>query len=186
MMIHQDIPRQARLFLMAAAAGIGMLFVYDLFRIFRRVAKHGTVWIAIEDMFFWAGSAFWLFHFMYRQNDGIIRGFVILGVFAGMLVYSLGCSRWVVRAGTAILRFAVKIVSKIAGILFVPFRFAGRRLGGGMKRTGRRLGGGMKRTGRRLGGGMKCAGRMWKKNRRIMKKRLKKVCKAVKMGLCKL
>ena len=163
-MMNQDIPQQARLFLMAASTGIGMLFVYDLFRIFRRVVKHGTTWIAVEDMFFWVGCAFWLFRLMYRQNDGNIRGFVILGVFAGMLIYSLGCSPFIVRGGTAILRFIVKIIEKIGGFLFTPFRFAGRQIGRGAK----------------------SAGRLCKKKGRSLKKRLKKLCKAVKMGLCKL
>lgn len=163
-MINQDIPQQARLFLLAASTGIGMLFVYDLFRIFRRVAKHGTTWIAIEDMFFWVGCAFWLFRLMYRQNDGNIRGFVILGVFAGMLIYSLGCSRFIVRGGTAILRFIVKTAAKIGKILSAPFRFVGRHMGRGAR----------------------SAGRLCKKNGRYMKKRLKKLCKAVRMGLCKL
>ncbi len=163
-MINQDIPQQARLFLMAASTGIGMLFVYDLFRIFRRVAKHGTTWIAIEDMFFWVGCAFWLFRLMYRQNDGNIRGFVILGVFAGMLLYSLGCSRFIVRGGTAILQFIVKIMAKAVRGLSAPFRFVGRRIGLGAK----------------------SAGHLCKKNGRYMKKRLKKLCKAVRMGLCKL
>lgn len=163
-MIAQDIPQQARLFLLAASTGIGMLFVYDLFRIFRRVAKHGTTWIAIEDMFFWVGCALWLFRLMYRQNDGNIRGFVIFGVVAGMLIYSLGCSRFIVKGGTAILQFIVKIISKILRILSAPFRFAGRHIGRGAK----------------------SAGRLCKKNGRYMKKRLKKLCKAVRMGLCKL
>lgn len=163
-MVNQDIPQQARLFLLAASTGIGMLFVYDLLRIFRRVAKHGTTWIAIEDMFFWVGCAFWLFRLMYRQNDGNIRGFVILGVFAGMLLYSLGCSRFIVRGGTAIVRFLVKIMAKIGWGLSAPFRFIGRHMGRGAK----------------------SAGRLCKKNGRCIKKRLKKLCKAVRMGLCKL
>lgn len=163
-MINQDIPQQARLFLLAASTGIGMLFVYDLFRIFRRVAKHGTIWIAIEDMFFWVGCAFWLFRLMYRQNDGNIRGFVILGVFIGMLIYSLGCSRFIVMGGTAILRFIVTAAAKVGRVISAPFRFIGRHMGRGAK----------------------SAGRLCKKNGRHMKKRLKKLYKAVRMGLCKL
>lgn len=164
MMVNQEILHQARLFLMAAATGIGMLFVYDLFRIFRRVAKHGTLWIAIEDMFFWVGGAFWLFRLMYRENDGIVRGFVILGVFLGMLLYNLGCSRWVVRGGTVVLRFLVKAVGKTGRFLLTPFRLAACRISPGIK----------------------IAGRFRKKTMRRMKKRLKKLCKAVKIGLCKL
>ena len=163
-MISQEIPHQGRLFLMAVATGAGMLLVYDFIRIIRRVVKHEAVGIAIEDMLFWISCAFWLFRLMYRENDGSIRGFVILGAFAGMLFYSLLFSKWVVRGGTAVLKFIVKIFTKIGRLLSAPFCFLGRRLG--------------------KGAGF--FGRVCKKRCRRIKKRLKKVWKAVKMGLCKL
>ena len=43
------------------------------------MAAHGVVWIAVEDMFFWVISAFVLFQFLYQEDDGKVRGFVILG-----------------------------------------------------------------------------------------------------------
>lgn len=164
MMISQEIPHQARLFLMAVVTGTGMVLVYDLFRIFRRVVKHETVGIAIEDMLFWISCAFWLFRLMYRENDGSIRGFVILGAFVGMLLYTILFSKWVVRGGTAVFRFIVKVITKIARVLFAPFGFMGRRVG---KSAG-------------------FLGHICKKRGRRAKKRLKKVWRAVKMGICKL
>ena len=163
-MISQEIPQQARLFLMAVVTGSGMLLVYDLFRIFRRVVKHETVGIAIEDMFFWIGCAFWLFRLMYRENDGSIRGFVMLGAFVGMLLYNILLSKWIVRGGTFVLRFVVKTIVKIGKILFAPFGFLGRRVG--------------------LGAGF--LGHLCRKRGRRVKKQLKKIWRAVKMGICKL
>lgn len=139
MRISPEIPRQAFLFLMAVGTGAGMLLVYDMLRIFRRIVKHRTPGIAVEDMIFWIACAFWLFRLMYQENDGSIRGFIILGAFLGMLLYNLGCSSLIVKGGTAILRIPAKVI-----------------------------------------------GRWAQKNRKRMKKRLKKVWKAVKMGLCKL
>lgn len=56
-----QIVHQVQLFGQAVLFGCCMLLVYDLIRIFRRVAAHGVVWIAVEDMFFWVISAFVLF-----------------------------------------------------------------------------------------------------------------------------
>ena len=81
-----------------------LLLVYDLIRIFRRVAAHGVVWIAVEDMFFWVISAFVLFQFLYQEDDGKVRGFVILAMFLGMLLYGRLCSRGVVKGGTFLLQ----------------------------------------------------------------------------------
>ena len=71
-----QIVHQVQLFGQAVLFGCCMLLVYDLIRIFRRVAAHGVVWIAVEDMFFWVISAFVLFQFLYQEDDGKVRGFV--------------------------------------------------------------------------------------------------------------
>lgn len=163
-MVSREIPRQAWLFGMAFASGAGMLLVYDVFRIVRRIVRHNTAGIAVEDMFFWLGCAFWLFRLMYRENDGIIRGFVIFGAFAGMVCYNLLLSRYFVRGGTAVLGVCVKAAVKIVRVLTAPFRIFGRRI--------------------RRGAGF-CR-KLCKKQGRRTKKRLKKIWKAVKMGLCKL
>ena len=97
-----------------------MIFAYDLLRIWRRVIRHGTVWIGIEDMFFWCGCAVALFGMLYRQNDGLVRGFVIAAVVSGMLLYHFGVSRYVVRAGVKVLGAFVKGLSVIVKPLFGP------------------------------------------------------------------
>ena len=63
-----QILHQVQLFGQAVLFGCCMLLVYDLIRIFRRVAAHGVVWIAVEDMFFWVLSAFVLFQFLYQER----------------------------------------------------------------------------------------------------------------------
>lgn len=99
-----QIVHQVQLFGQAVLFGCCMLLVYDLIRIFRRVAAHGVVWIAVEDMFFWVISAFVLFQFLYQEDDGKVRGFVILAMFLGMLLYGRLCSRGVVKGGTFLLQ----------------------------------------------------------------------------------
>lgn len=120
-MVYPEIIKQAQLFVMAIPLGAAMLFVYDLLRIVRRVVRHGTAWIAVEDMVFWIVSAFLLFGFLYRQNEGIFRGFIILGAFSGMIFYRVLFSRRVVRAGT----FALRTICRAVGRML---RGAGKRL----------------------------------------------------------
>lgn len=98
-----------------------MIFAYDLLRIWRRVIRHGTVWIGIEDMFFWCGCAVAVFGMLYRQNDGLLRGFVIIAVLSGMLLYHFGVSRYVVKAGVKILDTIVTGLAMLFQPLFRPF-----------------------------------------------------------------
>ena len=67
--------------------GMGMTLVYEGFRIFRRLVRHGTFAVALEDLFYWIAYAFLLFRMLYLENDGIIRGFALLAVLFGMILY---------------------------------------------------------------------------------------------------
>lgn len=138
-----------------------MMFIYDLLRIWRRVAVHGTVWIAIEDIVYWCGCAVGFFLMLYQQNDGLVRGFIMGAVFAGMVLYLKTVSRFILSGGVWMLKGVVKIISWPGRLVMRPFR----RIFG--KMASRMI-------------------RKRKKTERIYKKRLKKLFKAVKMGLCKL
>lgn len=163
-MVYTEIVKQAHLFAMAVVTGTVLLFIYDLLRVFRRVARHKMAGIAVEDMLFWIFCALWLFAFMYRQNDGVIRGFVILGAFGGMILYSVLFSRWVVKGGTAALRCVIRTVGRFFRIVTAPIRFLGRFFGKRIRESARRN---KKKTG-------------------YLKKRLKKLGKAVRIGFSKL
>ena len=128
-MVSPEIWQQGQLFVQAVFFGIAMLFVYDLLRIFRRVAIHGTVWIAVEDMFFWVISAFVLFQFLYQKNDGKVRGFVILGMFLGMLLYGKSFSSIVVHFGTFILKKICGGVRWIFRVFMKPVRILMKPIG---------------------------------------------------------
>lgn len=163
-MVYEEIVNQARLFVLALLTGAGLLLLYDILRIFRRVVKHRMPALAIEDMIFWLFCAFWLFGFMYRQNNGIIRGFLIFGAFCGMVLYSITLSRWIVKTGTIVLKGILRGIRCVLAVLAKPFCFLGRLFGRPVR----------------------VAGRMGRKNMGRAKKRLKNILKAVRIGFNKL
>lgn len=163
-MVSPGIMQQGVLFLHAMALGVVMIFCYDLLRIFRRGVLHGTVWIAMEDMFFWLISAFVLFRLMYEENDGKLRWFVIMGVLVGMILYNVSFSRLVVRFGSFLFCRILRAVRALIRGIVKMLQFLLKPFGKCIQRTGR--------TGKKSG--------------RYVKKQLKKLYKTVKMGLCKL
>ena len=82
---------------------------------------------------------------LYRENEGLLRWFVLGGVAIGMLVENTYISPWVVRIFVKILRIWQKIFGKIFGVVEKP----GKKMFG------------------------------------FFKKELKKIKKAVKIGLSK-
>ena len=129
MNVSEAILKEADILLKAFATGVILIFVYDLLRIIRRLIPHGTVWIAVEDFLFWAGSALTIFAMLYRENDVYLRGFSIVGVALGMLLYSLLLSRFVVKGSVFILEKVLYVLLRplirLGRLFFRPVRACG-------------------------------------------------------------
>ena len=119
---------------------------------------------AVEDMFFLGDQCFCAVSISVSGGRGKVRGFVILAMFLGMLLYGRLCSRGVVKGGTFLLQ----------------------RLCGGVRSFFRGIMKPVKIMVSPVGKCAQCLRRICKKRNRYVKKRLKKLWKAVKMGLYKL
>ena len=73
--------------------GMGLFFLYDILRIFRRILPHGNIWIGVEDFLYWIIFTGVVFVLLYRENDGMVRGFAFGGLLVGMTCYYLLLSR---------------------------------------------------------------------------------------------
>lgn len=105
----------------ALLCGAAVTFVYDLLRIFRRVFPHGSLWIGIEDAFFWLWTAFWTFSVLYRENDGSFRGYTLLSMAAGMIAYHAFFS-------TPFVECAGKIFKKAVNFILFPLKSCRKKL----------------------------------------------------------
>lgn len=131
MQVSESIFRETDILLAAIATGALLFFVYDLLRIIRRIIPHGTLWIAVEDVLFWLGSALVIFVMLYQEADGALRGFSIGGVVIGMLLYACLLSRFVVKG-------SVFLLEKILYILLRPFVWLGRLIRRPLRALGRK------------------------------------------------
>lgn len=78
---------ELQFFLISILSGAILLLVYDIYRILRRVIKHNNFFIALEDLVFWIAASLFIFAMLFKENDGIIRGFAIIGMAIGMVLY---------------------------------------------------------------------------------------------------
>ena len=108
---------ELQFFLISILWGGILLLAYDVFRILRRLFKHGAFLIAIEDITFWLAASIFIFTMIYRQNNGIIRGFSIIGMLLGLLIYHFSVSDPLVKA-----------ITKLIQTLFSPFKAALKQL----------------------------------------------------------
>lgn len=95
--------------------GVIITFVYDVFRIIRRVIPHNSFFVSLEDIVFWIFCALSVFYLMHQQNDGMLRWFAILGAAVGMFLYKKTISPFFVK-------FTSWILSKIFGFFAKPMK----------------------------------------------------------------
>ncbi len=122
------ISMEVRFFLASVICGIILLIVYDVLRIFRRVIKHVWFFVAVEDLIFWLLSGIVIFRMMYEMNNGTIRGFSVLGMFLGMIVYNKSLSPFFVKGIASFFIMINKGIGKVLFFLSKPLRIASRRL----------------------------------------------------------
>lgn len=77
-----------QILLHAALLGIYLAFLYDTIRIFRRCIGHNVLFISLEDIVYWFYLAAKVFLMMYRESNGRLRWFAVLGAGAGILIYT--------------------------------------------------------------------------------------------------
>lgn len=105
---------QGYLFLITILCGFAIGLFYDIIRIFRRIVIHPNWLINIEDTFFWIISSLFLFIILFNQNDGVLRGFVILGITIGIFLYFFIFSFLII---TYVTKFTVQIINIIKLII---------------------------------------------------------------------
>ncbi len=121
--------------------GVLILILYDLLRIFRRVVPHGVLAVALEDVLYWAGTALLVFQLLYRENDGAVRGYALVAVAAGMLLYHRTVSGWMVEHIAGVLNVCLGFFlrplrllwRKVVQVLRMAVRFYKKKLKKGLK-----------------------------------------------------
>ena len=106
--IHQELV----FLLISFALGEGLVMLYDVFRIFRKVVPHGVIWISVEDVLYWIVAALLSFGMIFQENDGLIRGFAIGGILLGMLFFNHFVSPFLIRSISGILKKILEILKK--------------------------------------------------------------------------
>ncbi len=95
---------------MAAGQGAGLLFLYDLLRGLRRAVLHGGIATAAEDLLYWVFAGISTFALVFAENNGIFRGYILLGILLGMILYHQTLSRPVVWLTAFVLKWVLKLL----------------------------------------------------------------------------
>lgn len=116
------ISMQGHLFLVTIISGIAIGILYDTLRILRRVVVHKNWMINLEDGLFWIVSSLFLFIILFKQNNGAIRGYAIMGVVIGMLLYFSLVSYFFVKITSSMIKRVLHFIGQSLVILLTPLK----------------------------------------------------------------
>ena len=109
------------------ADGVLLAWIYDNIRAFRRIVRHKTVvFMSVEDIIYGIYAGLSVFVMCFKVADGIIRGFIIMGIAVGAFLYFKFLSsfyiRWSVRIIKILLKPACFILKNVVRIITIPVR----------------------------------------------------------------
>lgn len=100
--VNFSIMEEAVLFADGFILGALLVAGYDLIRVFRRLIRHGIIWVSVEDCIYWLVSAVLMFAMLYQNNEGRIRAYIFGAAVLGGFIYHLLLGK-----------YFIKIVSKV-------------------------------------------------------------------------
>lgn len=161
--MSQEIVQELTFFTHSVLMGLAITFVYDWIRVFRRLFRHGVILMSVEDLLFWFACGLAVFYMLYKENDGTLRWFAVLGATLGMFLYKIIVRDRFTNIMSTILHKIMWFVSRVLQIVLKPLKclfYAGKTF---VLYIGRRL----------------------KKCKEFTKKRLTVCIKTIRMVLCK-
>lgn len=102
--------------------GVLILVLYDIIRIFRRVIIHSVGAVGAEDFIYWLLVTFFIFSMLFRENNGALRWFSVVGIFLGMVLYNVTISLFFVKYVSLIFIKIRKVIEKILQIILKPIK----------------------------------------------------------------
>lgn len=93
------------------SSGISIGFLFDIFRIRRRLLKLPNLITYIEDIIFWLITGAILIFVFYVVNSGTVRLYHIIALILGAILYFISISKFIFKGITSIKNIK-KIVKK--------------------------------------------------------------------------
>ncbi len=104
-------------------AGIVIGTFFDVFRILRRTFRTPDWMTYLEDILFWILTGIFLLFLLFYFQNGKIRGYIIVGLFFGILIYMLTISRYFIKISVHILTIIKNVIKQIFIWCGKPFTF---------------------------------------------------------------
>lgn len=161
--MSQEIVQEAVFFLHSVVMGLVITFAYDWILILRKLFAHARFWMSAEDFIYWFVCGIGVFYMLYRENNGVLRWFAVMGAALGMLFYKAVVKDRFVSIMSTCIHKIMWLLLRVIQVVLKPLKC----LFSAVRRCVRFI------------------GRKLKKVKEFIKKRLTGCLKTIRMILCK-
>lgn len=119
-MLENAVAQQTIIFCNSLLLGAVFGVLYDGFRIFRLCLPSGRVFLTIQDILYFCICGVWSFLFLMQETLGEIRGFCLLGIILGAVLYHVTLGVLVMKCASPIIRFFKRILHWLGRIFLLP------------------------------------------------------------------
>ena len=116
--MNQVILFQFKTLVVFLITGLAIGFLFDFFRIQRKIIKTNNIITYIQDSLFWAISGLILIIIIMNFTDGEIRSYMILGFIIGIIIYFYFFSKLIRNISVKIIKYIIKVLK----IILWPFK----------------------------------------------------------------
>lgn len=121
-------------FLSFVYGGLIAGIVYDIYRTIRCLSKPNKFISYLGDFIFWTIITSIFFYVLIKINWGEIRGYIILGFFIGVFIYTKWFSKFVYPICTKVGMVINKIINMILFIIMYPFKLVKKKSSSTLKK----------------------------------------------------
>lgn len=128
--MSQSIVQEVTFFLHSVVMGLIITFAYDWILVLRRLHRHGRFLMSVEDFLYWFLCGIGVFYMLYRENNGVLRWFAVIGAALGMLFYKMIIKDRFVYVMSTVIHKIMWFIFKVIQIVLKPLKclfYAARR-----------------------------------------------------------
>ena len=122
---------QGIFFLLTVVLGAAVAFLFDIFRVIRKLKKHKKWSVHLQDAVFWLVTSLIVLYFILNYSDGEIRFFYLLGILLGGCLYFVTISYYIRVVLIRIIKFVLKIIKYVLKVIYkigYPVIFLAKKL----------------------------------------------------------
>ena len=116
-----DVISELRVFLLCASGGVISGFLYDIFRIIRRLKECGRISVFIQDTIYWIINTLLVFGIIFYACSGDVRWYQYAAAVIGFLLYNAALSKIVISCSVALIRFILRCIEMLIKCIIFPF-----------------------------------------------------------------